>query len=244
MWGLAGISAASASHVAFFCANFQGMFHTNKLVLTSTNAVGRVVRGLAGREVPPATRWAAVGTSTARALMEHGIVPDLVPPVAVSDALVEVFPEAVATGSAPGRGIEEGAVLFVRAERVRDVVVPGLTARGWRVDEAVAYRTAAGVVAPAAADDARAADAVAFTSSSTVERTVELLGVTGVPPVIASIGPVTSASVRAAGLEVTVEATEHTLDGLVAAVAAAVSGAVAGGGPSTSAPAEGGSPPT
>ena len=54
--------------------------------------------------MPAATRWAAVGTSTARALMARGIVPDLVPPVAVSDALVEVFPEAVATGSAPGRG--------------------------------------------------------------------------------------------------------------------------------------------
>jgi hypothetical protein len=70
--------------------------------------------------------------------------------------------------------------------------------------------------------DARAADAIAFTSSATVERTVELLGVAGVPPVVASIGPVTSASARAAGLDITVEAAEHTLDGLVAGLVAAV----------------------
>ena len=192
------------------------------VVATSSNAVSRLVDALAGRTVPAATRWAAVGTSTAKSLMTRGIVPDLVPAVAVSDALVEAFPVATPEGTAPGRGTREGAALFVRAERVRDVVGPGLRAKGWHVDEVVAYRTVAGDVDAAAVDAARAADAVAFTSSSTVERTVELLGLDGVPPLVASIGPVTSATARAAGLEVTVEAVEHTLEGLVAAVAAAV----------------------
>ena len=191
------------------------------VVLTSANGVARLVDALGARPVPAATRWAAVGTGTAKALMARGIVPDLVPAAAVSDALVEAFPTATPAGAAPGRGTREGAVLFVRAERVRDVVVPGLAAKGWHVDEAVAYRTVAGAVDPAAVESARAADVVAFTSSSTVERTVDLLGVDGVPAVIASIGPVTSATVRAAGLTVAVEAVEHTLDGLVAAVAAA-----------------------
>lgn len=194
------------------------------VVLTSSNAVSRLVDALGPRPVPAATRWAAVGTGTAKALMARGIVPDLVPAAAVSDALVEAFPSANPPGTAPGRGTREGAALFVRAERVRDVVVLGLAAKGWRVDEAVAYRTVAGAVDPAAVASARAADVVAFTSSSTVERTVDLLGVDGVPTMVASIGPVTSATVRAAGLGVTVEAVEHTLDGLVAAVAAAVGG--------------------
>ena len=189
------------------------------VVVTSANGASRVVDALGGRPLPTSTRWAAVGTSTAKALQVRGVPPDLVPTEAVSEALVDAFPTAPAAGPAPRRG----AVLVVRAERVRDVVVPGLVAKGWRVDEAVAYRTVAGAVSPADVGRARAADAVAFTSSSTVERTVDILGTQDVPRVIVSIGPVTSGAVRAAGLEVTAEATVHTLDGLVAAVAGALS---------------------
>jgi len=192
------------------------------VVVTSTNAVTRLVDALGGRTAPAATRWAAVGTSTARALMANGIVPDLVPEVAVSDALVEVFPEATPKGAAPGRGTDVGVALFVRAERVRHVVAVGLAAKGWQVDEAVAYRTVAGDVDADAVEKAKSADAIAFTSSSTVERSVDLLGRAGIPPVVASIGPITSESVISAGLQVTVEAVEHTLDGLAAAVAAAL----------------------
>ena len=192
------------------------------VVVTSANAVSRIVDALAGRALPASTRWAAVGTSTAKALMTRGIVPDLVPAEAVSDALVAGFPTTSPRRAAPGRTVEEGAVLFVRAERVRDVVASGLIAKGWRVDEAVAYRTVAGSVDADAVGRAVAADAVAFTSSSTVERTVDLLGVDGVPPVVASIGPVTSGAVRAAGLEVAAEAAVHTLEGLVVAVVEAL----------------------
>ena len=192
------------------------------VVVTSGNAVARVVDALGGRALPASTRWAAVGTSTAKALMIRGVVPDLVPERAVSDALVEVFPVAPPHGTEPGRGTAEGAALFVRAERVRDVVAPGLAAKGWQVDEAIAYRTVAGAVDPDAAALASAADAVAFTSSSTVERTVDLLGPDGIPPIVVSIGPVTSEAARAVGLSVTAEATVHTLEGLVAAVVTAL----------------------
>jgi uroporphyrinogen-III synthase len=192
------------------------------IVVTSGNAVSRLVDAFGGRAPPASTRWAAVGSSTAKSLMTRGIVPDLVPPEAVSDALVAAFPLAAARGAVPGRADGDGAVLFVRAEQVRDVVAPGLRAKGWRVDEAVAYRTVAGTVDADAVSRARCADAVAFTSSSTVERTVDLLGPEGVPPVVVSIGPITSGAVRAAGLAVTAEAAVHTLDGLVAAVADAL----------------------
>ena len=188
------------------------------VVVTSANGVARMVDAVGGRSLPATTRWAAVGLSTAKALMVRGIVPDLVPGDAVSDALVEVFPQAIPAGKSQGRNTDEGGALFVRAERVRDVVAPGLAAKGWRVDEVVAYRTVAGHVDTGAVARAVAADAVAFTSSSTVERTVDLLGVEAVPRIVVSIGPVTSGAVRAAGLDVTTEADPHTLDGLVAAV--------------------------
>ena len=192
------------------------------VVVSSANGVARMVDAVGGRTLPASTRWAAVGMSTAKALMVRGIVPDLVPEDAVSDALVEVFPQATPAGNAPGEDTDAGGALFVRAERVRDVVAPGLAAKGWRVDEVVAYRTVAGRVDAEAVARAMVANAVAFTSSSTVERTVDLLGVDGVPPIVVSIGPVTSGAVRAAGLDVTTEADPHTLDGLVAAVAGAL----------------------
>jgi uroporphyrinogen-III synthase len=217
------------------------------VVVTSANGVDRLMDAIGGRAVPGPTRWAAVGASTARALTGRGVTADLVPGTAVSDALVDAFPSyppaapAAPPGSDPLPDDGGGAVLYARAERARDVVGPGLGAKGWRVDEVVAYRTVAGEVDPAAVEAARTADAVAFTSSSTVERTLDLLGASDLPPVIASIGPVTSASVRAAGLTVSVEAAEHTLDGLVTAVATALSheGRPATPGPAASGPARG-----
>jgi uroporphyrinogen III methyltransferase/synthase len=188
------------------------------LVFTSTNAAARFLAALGDRPVPASTRWAAVGPGTAATLHGGGHPPDLVPATSVAEALADEFPDAPArTGATPG-----SRVLFPRAESVSGVLASGLRAKEWSVDEVVAYRTVAGSPDPGALAAAGRADAVAFTSSSTVERTVSLLGLDRIPPVVASIGPVTSASALAAGLSVTVEATEHTIDGLVAALVAAL----------------------
>jgi uroporphyrinogen III methyltransferase/synthase len=185
------------------------------VAFTSANAVSRFLAVLEGRAVPATLQWAAVGTATARRLAEGGFAPTLVPPEAVSDALAGAFPGADPAGA-------ESRVLFPRAEKVRGGLVAGLEAKGWTVDDVVAYRTVAGDPDPESIVAAAEADAVAFTSSSTVERTVALLGVDGVPPVVVSIGPVTSASARAAGLPVTAEAINSNIDGLVGAVVSAL----------------------
>ncbi len=65
-----------------------------------------------------------------------------------------------------------------------------------------------------------AADVITFTSSSTVERYLELAGPDRVPPIVACIGPVTAATARARGLHVDVEASVHTVDGLLDALVA------------------------
>jgi uroporphyrinogen III methyltransferase/synthase len=62
------------------------------------------------------------------------------------------------------------------------------------------------------------ADLITFTSSSTVENYLSLNLPWPEGMKIASIGPVTSRTVRDAGLKVDVEARRHDIDGLVDAI--------------------------
>jgi uroporphyrinogen-III synthase len=194
------------------------------VAFTSPNAVTRFMAVLGTGEVPAAVRWAVVGSGTARALREGGIEPDLVPGVSVSEALAEEFPavDPLAPGDSDQRSGGIGTVLFPRAETVRGALAMGLRAKGWLVDEVVAYRTVGADPGPDAVALARRSDAIVFTSSSTVDRTIEVLGPDGLPPMIVTIGPVTSRSARAADLVVAGEASPHTIDGLVDALVATV----------------------
>ena len=179
------------------------------VVVTSTNSAHRLMAECAGDLPPETVKWAAIGPGTALALAAYGITVDVLPEPSVAETLVEDFPGAT---SGPAR------VLFPRAARVRPVVASGLAAKGWQVDDVVAYQTTAGDPSPEACRAARQADAVAFTSSSTVERTVKLLGAEGVPPVVVSIGPVTSRAATKAGLRVAAEADPLSIEGLVGAI--------------------------
>ena len=124
----------------------------------------------------------------------------------MAESLVEAFP--------PG----EGRVLLPRAAVARDVLVEGLEAKGWQVTRADAYRTLPAEPSPSALAEARKADAITLTSSSTVTNYLQVAGPDSVPPVVVCIGPVTAATARDAGLGVDVVADEHTIDGLVQAV--------------------------
>ena len=174
------------------------------IVLTSPNGVDAFVDALAG--LACATPIAVVGSGTAARLATFGLTPALVPQRFVAEGLVEVFPPA------PARG---GRVLVAQAEAARDVVARGLRAKGWDVLAVAAYRSVAADVGADAMGRARSADAIVFTSSSTVERFVAVVGARGVAPVVACIGPVTAATARAMGLEVSVVAEPHTIAGLV-----------------------------
>jgi uroporphyrinogen III methyltransferase/synthase len=110
-------------------------------------------------------------------------------------------------------------VLLPRAAVARDLVPAELARRGAQVDVVEAYRT----VAPEPFPDIAAMrpDWITFTSSSTVRNTVNALGAEALVGVrIASIGPVTSATARELGLEVTVEARVYTAAGLVESILA------------------------
>jgi uroporphyrinogen-III synthase len=111
-------------------------------------------------------------------------------------------------------------VLLPRAAVARDVLPVGLREKGWDVEVVEAYRTTTPVPDPATLERVASADVVAFTASSTVTRFLELAGHDRVPTAVAAIGPITAATARDEGLVVAVEAADHSLDGLVAAIEA------------------------
>jgi len=177
-----------------------------RLLFEALAAAGRDSRALAGATV------AAIGPGTARALAEHGIAADVVPERFVAEALVEAL---------AGVEVEGRRVLVARAAEARDVLPDALRERGAEVDVVALYETVREQPDEAAVEAAQGAEYVTFTSSSTVTNLVEALG-DRFPAAarIVSIGPVTSETARAAGLEVHVEAERHDVDGLLAALLA------------------------
>ena len=190
------------------------------IVFTSANGVSSFIAALRdsgrdARSLAPA-RVAAIGPGTAEALAAHGIVADLVPARFVAEALIEAFPDPA---------IPHEPVLVARAERARDVLPEGLTDRGYAVTVLPVYRTTIATPDPAAVARVRAGDVdtITFTSSSTVDNLVDLLGSVPDPqPLVVSIGSITSETARSRGLRVDAEASESTIDGLVAAVRTAL----------------------
>jgi uroporphyrinogen III methyltransferase / synthase len=195
------------------------------LVFTSANGVSALFdRGLdpAGLDARAlaGVRVAAIGPGTASALAERGVRTDLLPERFVAESLLEAFPAPEPAGE---------RVLIARAEQARDVLPESLSERGYDVDVLAVYRTETATPDAAALERVRRGDvdALTFTSSSTVTNLCDLLGgaVPAPQPLVASIGPVTSETATERGLRVDVEATEHTIDGLVDALLRALGAA-------------------
>jgi uroporphyrinogen-III synthase len=187
------------------------------LVVTSANGVRVIGERLTalGLELQSLghLRCAAVGPSTAEAVRELGLTVDVIPERYVGEALADALKDQV----------HGQRVLLVRAAVARDVVPDALSAAGAVVTVVDAYRT---VVPADAVEGAKAIfgtepfpNAVVFSSGSTVTHLLDVLrGACLVfPPQVAcvSIGPVTSAALRDAGLLVAAEAETASLDGLV-----------------------------
>jgi uroporphyrinogen III methyltransferase/synthase len=111
-------------------------------------------------------------------------------------------------------------VLLPQAALARDVLVDGLRAKGWTIDVVEAYRTTPVVPSEHVLAAARSADAVTFTSSSTVRHFAAVAGTDHVPAVVACIGPVTAETAVSVGLRVDVVAETSTVEGLIDALVA------------------------
>jgi uroporphyrinogen III methyltransferase/synthase len=160
-------------------------------------------RSLAG------ARIAAIGPGTARALSEHGIVADVVPERFVAESLIDAL-----------ANLDVNRALVARASQARDVLPDALRERGIEVDVLALYETVAEPLSERALAQARGADYITFTSSSTVRHFLQAAGPPPPAARIVSIGPATSATLREHGLEPHVEAARHDIDGLMDALLA------------------------
>jgi uroporphyrinogen III methyltransferase/synthase len=197
------------------------------IVLASGNGVRSFVGRMraAGRDARAlgTARLAAIGPATCHALEAAGLVADLAPATFSSEGLVEAL-----AGAAP-----QSRFLIVRADQSRGVLRREFEARGHHVDEAVAYRsrpvTALDAAARAALDRAPV-DWVTVTSPSIARTAVRVFGDRLPGWRVASLSPVTSAALRAEGVEPTVEAAAATGPSLVAAILARESSVTGPGG--------------
>jgi uroporphyrinogen III methyltransferase/synthase len=190
------------------------------IVFTSANGVERFFAALAeaGKDARAlgGVRACAIGPATAAELARHGIRADLVPDEFVAEAALQALSAAAELA---GRRI-----LIPRAAEARSVLPDGLRARGAEVVEVAAYRTVrdgSGAEGVRTRLDAGEIDWVTFTASSTVRSFAALLGADAGKARVASIGPITSATLRELGMPVDVEAEEYTIPGLVQALCAA-----------------------
>ena len=170
---------------------------------------------------------AAIGPATKKAIEQRGAKVDVVPKEYVAESVVRSLKKKV----------KGKRVLLVRAKVARDVIPHELRKAGAEVNVVEAYET---ILPKSSQNRLRKAlkhpqlcpDVITFTSSSTVRNFVGLLGgsqsagrelfrgraVRGSTIQLASIGPVTSSTLREFGLKADITAKKYTIPGLVAAI--------------------------
>ena len=205
-------------------AALRGIAVYDWLILTSVNGVEAFFERAEAQQLPRSAlahlKIAAIGPATRGAIERQGLAVGAMPEEYVAESVVSTLAEKV-------RGKR---VLLCRARVARDVIPRELRKLGAQVDVAEAYET----VAPAQSRQLlRAAlgersrpgvHAITFTSSSTVRNYVKLLGIrSGKSKLVrgvlnASIGPVTSETLRRYGLAVGVQARQYTIPGLIEAL--------------------------
>lgn len=166
---------------------------------------------------------AAIGPATAKAIREAVLAPTLGPILLPKEYVAEALAAALLHANERPRSF-----LLIRAEEARDVLPFMLKAAGHGVCVASAYRnlTPEGTLAMLRdlfSSKDRYPDMITFTSSSTARNLVSLLDSIGkkipIGIALASIGPITSATLQELGYKPTFEAAEPTIESLVAAIA-------------------------
>jgi uroporphyrinogen-III synthase len=205
------------------------------LILTSVNGVEALWARMHKLRIAARTlrqlKIAAIGPATRKAIEKRGLHVDVVPEEYVAESVVKSL----------RRRVKGQRVLLARARVARDVIPRKLRQLGAQIEVVEAYET----VLPESSrrklravlnDPAVRPTIITFTSSSTVRNFVALLNsrvqvhegrgarlhkhlLAGIR--LASIGPVTSATMRQLGLPVHIQASQYTIPGLVQALVSA-----------------------
>ncbi len=162
-------------------------------------------------------RLAVIGPATAEALRGYGLVADVVPDTFQAEGLLEVLEPKLLGGR---------RILLARAEQARDVLPEGLAELGVKVDVVPVYRAVPPASVPPEAAEVLAAgrvDILTFTSSSTVHNFAGLVGKEAFQQLaargtVASIGPITTATLNEYGITPRIEPAAFTIPALAAAI--------------------------
>lgn len=193
----------------------------NWLVFTSVNAVdiffdelfanNHDIRDLYG------IKLCAIGPATGDRLRYKGLKVDLMPEEYIAEGILRAMSRLCTAGE---------RVLMPRASGARDILPKTLRDQGLKVDEIIIYSAQpTGGRRNDMAENIEAGDIdyLTFTSSSTVQNFVDIIGADKVPLLkdkvtIACIGPVTADKAKESGLAASFIAKKYTIDGLLEAI--------------------------
>jgi uroporphyrinogen III methyltransferase/synthase len=156
-----------------------------------------------------------IGPATAQQVEGKGIRVDLVPKKFISEGILKSF---------SGKNLKGKKILIARAAEARDVLPEGLKKLRAQVDVVTAYETINSGKKKNELEvlfKENQVDVITFTSSSTVNNFVKIMGRNFSLPKsvkIACIGPVTEATAQKAGLSVDIHQEEYTMEGLTQAL--------------------------
>jgi uroporphyrinogen III methyltransferase/synthase len=189
------------------------------IIFTSINAVEMFWKRLYALKLD--SRWladtkiGAIGPVTARALVEKGVRTDYLP---------EIYTSRGFLAGLRRKSIAGCKILLPRADIAGNELSDGLVKLGAEVKQVTAYRTTTATKLNLQAKQMLLGgdiDVVAFTSASTVDSLLAILGRRWEiikQAKLACIGPNTAAALADKGLKADIVATEHTVAGLVAAL--------------------------
>jgi uroporphyrinogen III methyltransferase/synthase len=183
------------------------------IIFTSVNSVAIFFNNLMGNDKDARAlrgiKIIPIGQATATLLETKGITADFIPQSYTSEGIVEILKKLEIKGK---------KFLLPRAEGGRDILVEFIGGRGGTCNVVPIYKT---ILPKKRIPLIEKHDVITFTSSSTVDNFIVLYGKKALKKtLVASIGPITSETLRRYNVPVHIEAARYDIPGLVEAMEA------------------------